>query len=96
MRDFRKVWNTATKAANLPGLLVHDLRRSGIKTLVSSGVPEKVAMEISGHKTRGVFERYHIVSTADVAKALEQAQAYIEADKTKPVVESARFSHVSG
>ena len=48
------------------GLIIHDLRRSGIKNLVNVGVNEKVAMKISGHKTRAVFDRYHIVDTDDV------------------------------
>lgn len=56
------------------GLIIHDLRRSAIKNLMKAGVNEKVAMKISGHKTRNVFDRYHIVDTADVTDAMSRVQ----------------------
>lgn len=73
-RSLRDEWTKATKAAEMPGLLVHDLRRSAIRNLVAAGVPEKVAMSISGHKTRAVFDRYHIVNSSDVLNAMSQLQ----------------------
>jgi integrase len=73
--SFRKAWAKACAAAGAPGLLVHDLRRSGIRNMVRSGVSEHTAMRISGHKTRSVFDRYDIISEGDLQEAARRIAA---------------------
>lgn len=72
--NLREEWEKAVVAASMPDLLVHDFRRSAVRNLIKAGVPEKVAMRITGHKTRSVFDRYHIVDTTDVTNAMNKLQ----------------------
>jgi integrase len=69
VNGFRKIWDRVCTRAGVPDLLFHDLRRSGVRNLRRLGVQESVAMRISGHKTRAIFERYNIVDGADLADA---------------------------
>ena len=65
--NFHGAWRTACKNAHCPGRLFHDFRRTVACNLTRRGVAEAVAMKITGHKTRVMFQRYNIASAADDA-----------------------------
>ena len=77
IKDFRMSWNLACQAAGVPGLLFHDLRRTAVRNLRRAGVAESVIMKITGHRTRGVFERYNITDQTDTQDAGRFAEEFL-------------------
>jgi integrase len=69
IRAFNKAWAAACLAAGCPGRIPHDFRRTAVRNINRRGVSERVAMQLTGHKTRSVFDRYNIVSSGDLRTA---------------------------
>ena len=87
-KSYRKAWKTACRKACLPGRIPHDFRRTAVRNLVRAGVSEVVAMKMTGHKTRSVFDRYDIVSQGDLNDAARKLDEQM-VTKTVTTVDSA-------
>ena len=69
---------TGPRVWQYKGLLLHDFRRSGVRNLIRSGVPRRIAMKISGHLTESTFERYNIVDSTDLHEAMAKVEKYFD------------------
>lgn len=70
IKNFRDRWLTVCRLAGKT-VRFHALRRSAVTALINAGVPEKEAMAISGHESRSVFQRYHIVPPARLRTTMQ-------------------------
>jgi integrase len=93
-RSMQTAFPKACAVAGIEGMDgVHDLRRSAVRNMRKAGLAEGIAMKISGHKDRSVFERYNIVSQDDVmdaGKQLQRALAPVRIRKALPPQKSSR------
>ena len=78
VEDREKAWASACEAAGVKGTLFHDLRRTALTNMIEAGLSEKEAMEISGHRTRSVFDRYHIVSERRMKEMASKLDAHLK------------------
>jgi len=78
IKNFQAARRTAYKKAKLSGKVFHDLRRSGVRNLVWSGVLETVTMRISGQKIRSIFQRYNITNEDDLKQAAQRLATHLK------------------
>jgi integrase len=102
--EFRKSWQSACVAVGLGhfekkphskkkkyhGTIVHDLRRCAARNLSLAGVPEAIAMRITGHKTQSMYRRYRIVDERDLRDATARLEAHLENQPKTATVEMLR------
>jgi integrase len=92
IRDYKNAWARAIDRAArggssdpvapitrpaLVGRIVHDFRRTAVRNLVRAGVDEYLAMQLTGHKTRKVFDRYNITNETDLRAGVEKLASYL-------------------
>jgi integrase len=82
-----RVWRTALRdacrKAHVPHRMLHDCRRTAARNLIRAGVPERIAMLLTGHKTRAVFDRYNIVNEQELLTAGQRLATYLQQDAGK-------------
>jgi integrase len=92
IRAFTKAWKNACIAAGCPVRIPHDLRKTAVRNMVRRGVAERVAMKLTGHNTRSVFERYNIVSDSDLRTAASQLNGLTSMVPSKNVGVNEQYS----
>jgi integrase len=64
-KTIRQAWRGACQSAGCPHMRRHDLRRTAVGNMLNLGLSERLVMEIVGHRTRSMLDRYHIIAPAD-------------------------------
>jgi integrase len=77
--EYRKAWATACRAAGVPALLVHDLRRTAVRNAWKATRDLRLVKLLSGHATDSMATRYNIDAGDELAPALDAIAAFVEA-----------------
>ena len=94
VRRWRTAWRTACQAAGVPTRFLHDCRRTAARNLIRANVPERVAMLLTGHKSRAIFDRYNIINEQELLDAGDQLVEYLA--QQAQALPARRRSHAAG
>ena len=94
VRRWRTAWRTACQVAGVPTRFLHDCRRTAARNLIRANVPERVAMLLTGHKSRAIFDRYNIIHEQELLEAGDQLVAYLA--QQAQAVPARRRPHTAG
>ncbi len=94
IRRWRTAWRTACQAAGVPTRFLHDCRRTAARNLIRASVPERVAMLLTGHKSRAIFDRYNIINEQELLDAGDQLVEYLA--QQAQAVPARRRPHTAG
>jgi integrase len=63
----------------------HDFRRTAARNMIRAGVPQSIAMRVTGHETDAMFVRYDITDNRDKLAALEAARGFADQQASEKV-----------
>ncbi len=75
IKSFRRSWVAACTKVGIPGRIPHDFRRTAVRNFERAGVSRSVAMQLVGHRTESIYQRYAIVSEGDLREAANKLAA---------------------
>ena len=68
----------------MPTRFLHDCRRTAARNLIRASVAERVAMLLTGHKSRAIFDRYNIINEQELFEAGDQLVEYLAQQARTP------------
>jgi integrase len=78
LQSFRPSWDRARRGAGLPGLLIHDLRRSAVRNMIRAGLSPIEAMKLCGWRSFAMLQRYAIVESTMLEEAGAKLQRFFD------------------
>jgi integrase len=85
IRDFRAAWKSALEKAEVKEYRFHDFRRTATRNMALAGVPEKHIMQVTGHKTTAMLDRYNITVEQDTYNTLTRTQEFLKRAQSRHI-----------